>query len=457
MKKTILLVLFAFCFSTSQTNAQTTGTGGGTYEDNRFKVDKKPANMWHQIPFFSGGDIGQYETTMSQDRDSVRKMFWQELMDEMQKLAEKGAVVEKMLEPMANILLKFDQLHDIHKAKDIINIDYSLEQQFKASLDNLFTRFDVRDNQRKIQISRGTNTDLLSAYIREISKERPFGSSITQTELDVKKALEMYEQIDYLAYGSFSSLGRGQFQLTFHITGNKNGVTRNFISRGTLTEAVDALAREVFDFFQANVYEEWKAPYSQLTWLPMPINPERERMIYETNNFGLYTFNEAKTYCQARGYRLPFAKELILAETGTKYQEGGITALYPYAKWAVADRRTLNENNWIIPANGDATGGFFMGEGSISMKGVFWCVRGNTAKDVVLIDKIWSLIRKSRNKNIEVYTALQTLRFELGDYAALPKELIFWNGSFINVEIYESVEEAMDILKKNGIELEWTL
>ncbi len=456
-KTTLVLILTLVLFSTSTICHADTSKSKGTYEDTNFKTSKTPANIWNQIPFFPGGDIGQYEETMSQSRDSVRKMFWDELMSEVQKLADKGVVVEKMLEPMANILLKFDQLHDIHKAKDIINIDFSLENQFKSALDNLFTKFDVREAQRKIQISRGTNADLLTAYIRGISKDLPFGASISQQEIDVKKALEMFDQIDYISYGTFSSLGHGSFQLTFHLTGNKNGVTRNFIARGSLTDAVNQLAQQVFDFFQANVYGEWKAPYNQLEWLPMPINHERQRKIDEANDWDIYTFNEAKSYCKARGYRLPYAKELLMAETGTKYQEGGIAALYPYAKWAVADRRKTNENYWAIPGNAESTGGIFMGDSStVKLKGVFWCVRGQPAADVVLADKIWSLIRRAQsNRDLDVYRALQTLRFEIGDDGAEARELIFWNGNFVDVKIYGSVEEALNVLNENGISIAW--
>jgi hypothetical protein len=455
MKSAILFVCLLTIAFTSLTQAATKLEKSGKYGDNNFKTGKKTANLWYQIPFFAGGDIGQFETTMSQDRDSVRKMFWNDLMSEIQKLAKAGAVVEKMIEPMANILLKFDQVHDIHKAKDIINIDFSLENQFKAALDKLYQVNDIRDSQRKLQISQGTNGDLLAAYIRKISVETPLGISISQQEINVKKALEMYEQIDYISYGTFSSLGKGNFQLTFHIVGNKNGITRNFISRGKLVVAVDQLAREVFDFFQANVYEEWKSPYEKLTWLPMPKNEERQRQINETNDWNLYSFNEAKSYCQARGYRLPFAKELLMAESGTKYQAGGIQALYPYANWAVADRRESNENSWAIPANAGATNGIFMGDGSIPMRGVFWCVKGSPDKEIVLVDKIWSLKRKYRNKNLEVYNALETLRFELADYGANSGELIFWNGEFIKTENYESVDEALLVLAKNGIMIDW--
>jgi hypothetical protein len=459
MRKAFYLFTLALLVSLSsftQAN-ETVKDQNAKYQDNRFKNGKKPANLWHEIPFFPGGDIGQYTTTMSQTRDDVRKMFWQELMGEVQQLADKGAAVEAMIEPMANILMKFDQMHDIHKAKDIVNIDYSLEAQFKAALDSAFAKYDIRDNQRRLQISKGTDADLLESYIRGISIDRPFGKTITKDELEVKKALEMFNQIDYVSYGTFSSLGKGNFQLTFHIIGYKNGVTRNFITRGPLVQALDQLAFQVFDFFQSNVYEEWKAPYANLIWLPMPINPERQRRIEESNSYDLYSFNEAKSYCQARGYRLPYAKELLMAETGTKYNEGGITSLYPYALWVVADRRQVNENNWINPSIAESTNGIFMADAITNHKGVFWCVRGTVSKDVALMDKIWSLIRKYRNKNLEVYTALQTLRFEIGDYNAQSEEIILWAGDFVTVKVLDSVDEALEVLSQNGINLDWQM
>lgn len=55
-----------------------------------------------------------------------------------------------MTEPLAKILMIFDQVHDVHKAKDVIEIDISIEAQFKSSLDNLFILNDVRDDALKI-------------------------------------------------------------------------------------------------------------------------------------------------------------------------------------------------------------------------------------------------------------------------------------------------------------------
>ncbi|GIL16918.1 MAG: hypothetical protein BroJett040_06690 [Oligoflexia bacterium] len=422
------------------------------YQDDSFQnKNKKVQTLWASIPFFPGGDIGQYEQTMRQGRDQVRKMFWNELMSEVQKLAEKGVVVEAMIEPMANILMMFDQVHDKHKAKDVINIDYSLEQQFKAAFDNLFKKYDVRDTHRKIQISHGTNSDLLQAYIRGISSRKPLGEKITAEELNVKYALEMLNQIDFISYGTFSSLGRGQFQLTFHIQGNKNGVTRNFISRGRLTEALDDLAKQVFDFFQKNVYEEWSAPnQSQLVWLPMPINAERERRMEESGVYEAYSFTEAKNYCTARGYRLPYAREILMAETGTEYKEGGISNLRPEAKYPVSDKRSANDNYWIIPGNSDRTGGPFMSDGSLPMKGLFWCVKGTPAADVQALEKVWSLLRKYSQTNLKVTMALETIRAELGDFDAGERMYLF-RGKFVKIELMNSIEEALDVLEDNNI------
>lgn len=412
-------------------------------------------NLWHQIPFLPGGDLGQYSTTMGQNRDQVRKMFWEELMGEVQKLADKGVMVEMMIEPMANILLMFDQLHDVHKAKDIINIDFSIENQFKASLDSYFRKFDIRDGQRKIQISKGSNADFILKALNDLNAKKAFGDVLTTNELSTKMQNILAEEIDFVSYGTFSSLGNGNFQLTFHLYDYKNGVSRDFIARGSLIEAVDRLAFLVFDYFQANLYEEWKNPSIGLTWLPMPINPERDRSILESNEWKLYTYQEAKTYCEARGYRLPYARELLLAETGTKYKTGGISALYAYAAWAVKDRRQANENNWIIPANNDSTAGIFMPDGAIASKGVFWCVKGNPTADVLLIDQLWQIVRKSQNKNLEVFTAAKTLLFEKGDYNAKASDLLYWNGEFVTVRILDSVEDALEVLTRNQILIEW--
>jgi len=408
------------------------------YQNDQFTSDKKIASIWPSTPFIEGGDMGQYQKTMSQDRDEVRKMFWEELMSEVQKLADKGMAVESMLEPMAKILMMFDQIHDIHKAKDVVRINVSLEAQFKAQLDNLFQQWDVRNNQRKFQFSSGTDRDLLEAYIRRISIRKPLGNRISEVKLNVKKALEIYEQVDYTSYGTFSSLGNGLFQLTYHLTGFKNGVSRNFVARGNLTSALDNLAQQVFDFFQKNQYPKWETPHAQLVWMPTPVYFEKE---------GGYTYAEARQYCQQRGYRLPYAKEILMAESGTNYQSSGISNLRSGISYAVLDRRAVSNNHWITPGNEDATGGAVQADQGT--KGSFWCVKGQSNSEILFVEKLWSQIRKWRSQDSQVYRALETIRYEIGDFGA---NETFYFGTTV-LRKFNSVEEALKILNRAGIQL----
>lgn len=419
------------------------------FQDDRFKKkDKSVMTLWPSIPFYAGGDMGQYQTTMAQSRDSVRKDFFNTLIEALDKLASKGAMPELMLEPMANILMQFDQMHDIHKAKDVVKIDYSLEHRFKAALDDLFVKFDIPDAARKIQISRGTDADLLQSYIREISAERPLGTRITQEELNVRRALEIYEQIDYAGYGTFSGVGNGDFQITFHLQGFKNGVTRNFIATGRMGDAVDDIARQVFDHFQKIATPDWQTPYGQLQWLAMPVNLNRSEAAYGQPG---YTFESAKSYCSARGYRLPYSRELLMAESGSQYREGGVRSLEAHTPYPVADRRRVNMNYVLTPGSEGYTGGPIQPAQTPSVPVKFWCVKGPAAADVRFFDRLWELHRRSRGSDREVFAAVETLRFEFGDTDT--DGPIYFDGSFSVVKRLSGVDEAIRVLNGKGIEI----
>jgi hypothetical protein len=412
------------------------------YQNDSFKrTDKKIQTLWPTIPFFALGDVGQYEQTMSQSRDQVRKMFFDELIGALEKLADKGAAVEVMLEPMANILMMFDQVHDIHKAKDVVNIDKTLESMFKSSFDELFRVYDIREGSQKVQFSAGTETNLLQSYIRGISRSRPLGKKMSQDEINVKAALEMYEQIDFVAYGTFSSLGRAQFLMTLHLTGNKSGVTRSFQARGRLMDAVNDLARQVFDFFQKNEFPDWETPHKGLSWLAMPADPTREDG---------YSWEEARGYCKARGYRLPYARELVMASSGSAYKNGGIANLRYKVPYVVADKRSGNDNYVYTPGHEDASGGPVQGASYSMHKGNFWCVKGEPSVEVTTIEKVWALIRKHR-ANREVYQALETVRYEIGDYGS--ESNVYFGPRMEVLPRLDSLDEALEVLSEAGISL----
>lgn len=404
--------------------------------------NKSVYQLWPVIPFFPLGDIGQYEKTISQSRDIVRKMFWDEFTNALIQLAERGAPVELMVESMANVLMMFDQVHDMHKAKDVFNIDKTLEAQFKASLDRLFQVYDVRDHQRKIELSSGPNKIAIESYVRGLSIHHPLGRVATREEIDPRIGRQMVDDVDYVAYGTFSHLNDTEFQLTFHITGTKTGTSRSFLSRGSLIHAIDDLAKQVFDFFQKNVYPDWETPHQGLTWLPMPSNP---------NKVAGYTWEEANSYCRFRGYRLPYARELLMAESGGAYKPGGITALTPWVSYAVSDQRSSTEKYVYTQGNEAATGGPVQAASSAMYKGQFWCVKGRSSREVMIFEEIWSQIRKYRNKDPDIYRALETVRFELGDFGI--NGLIFWGSGLTVLQRMESLDIALIYLNSRGIKI----
>lgn len=319
--------------------------------------EKRVAQIWSSIPFFSVGDL--------------------------------------------------DQASDVQTSQNISNMGFALESQFKAALDQFFIENDVRDSDRRVQIS---SSDQLG-------------------------------KLDYAAYGTFSSLGNDQFQLTFHLQNIKDGSTRNFISRGLLVSAVDDLALQVFDFFQKNIYADWQPKEKQLEWLPMPSN---------VNSNG-YTFDQAKSYCFGRGYRLPFSRELLMASSGGVYKAGGISHLEDLISYAIADRRRVNSNYVLIPGFEQYTGGILQPDSSPSRQGRFWCVKGSVSDEIKIMEKLWELYRQYRNSNKDIFIAIETLRFELGDSDT---ESSYFGSQYERIERLSGIDEALQVLYDHNIVIE---
>lgn len=425
-------------------------------QDGFVDKNKKVYTIWHNIPFYSGGDIAQYQATMAQNRDEVRKALVEELTEALTKLGNTGAPADAMLEPLADIILMFDEMHDLHKARDVIKINFSLENQFKASLDTLFLENDIRESARKIQISRGADPVALNSYIQGKSISSESGKKFSHTEPSLQHALNLYNQIDYASSGTFSSLGNNDFQLTLQLQNLRNGATRGFIARGRLIPSVDELAREVFEFFQRNDYPDWEAPQQNLQWLAMPANPLRDNP--NSNAYG-YSFQEALSYCLDRGYRLPYARELLSAEAGGAFKKGGINHLQANTSYPVLDRRHVNSNHVLRAGEEQSMGGSIRPTSSTSEKGKFWCVKGSPAPRVMLHEQLWSLHRKNQagdGSNKEIFAAVETLRFELGDSDT---DMVYYNNLsgnnlFEKLQRLDSVEEALEVLRRKGISIE---
>lgn len=393
---------------------------------NQQQQSTRITNLWPSMPFFNGGDLGQYVQTMTQNRDQVRQKFFSELLAGLSQLSGAGADVEKILQPLAKILLAFDAVHDAHKAIDQVGIDFSLEQQFKSSLDQLYRKNDIGREARQLQIS--------EAYLQTDLKQ-------LNTESNPTGFREIYNKIDIIGYGTFSSLGQGDFQVTYHLKNIHTGDTQNFISRGNLIAAIDDLARQIFDVYQKNTYPDWLPSAAHLEWLPMP------PALAEAGD-GLVTFQQAQGYCTSQGYRLPYSSELLAASAGGSYKPGGISALEDQVSYPVLDRRQFNGNYTFTRGLETATGGDLQPELSTPKTVKFWCVTGPISESIQVMNLLWQLHRDYQYKNKEVFTAIETLRFELGDSDT---EIGYFGHNFERVQRLRGVPEALSVLQAHGI------
>ncbi|MEY4616088.1 MAG: hypothetical protein RJB66_1048 [Pseudomonadota bacterium] len=388
-------------------------------------------HIWSSIPFYALGDLGQYQDSIAKSREEVRAIYWSQMLAYYERLGAYGYPVDTSAEALAHLLIMFDRAHDSNKERDLYGVDLSIEAQFKSALDRLFRTYDIRDTHRQFS--------LVSGYVE--GQVRSYLSQLEGRSFIPSKAIKAFSGIDYVSYGTFSHLGRGQFQLTYHLKGYLSGELRSFVVSGSLVEAIDKLAKEVFDFFQKNIYSDWNSSQRSLSWLPMPANPNRSAG---------YSWEEANGYCKRRGFRLPYARELLMAEAGGPYKPGGIDNLVIGQSYAVADKRRVDTRFYFRPGSEQATGGPVAPIISSTLKLEFWCVKGPASPEVLIFETLWAHLRQNQMDR-EIYRALHTVRYHLGDFDSTSP--LFWGPKLDRLEPMRSMEEALKYLASQGIRI----
>jgi len=443
----LFTVFWSVATAAPATKATATKASASAVDDGFMTPNKQPLVLWSTVPFYAAADLAQYEATLATRRDLVRRENFRELSATLEALAASGVDVSTMSEPLANILLTFDMMRDLHRTRDEKAIDMSLESQFKAALDRLYVLHQLRANERRLQFSAGSDPAAFRSYIEGRAKDKP-------ARLD--QAVRVYRQIDFTAYGSFTSMGGNEFQLTLHIQNFKTGASRSFSTRGTLTRATEVLASRVFDYFQSNVYPAWDESTSALEWIAMPSNPARTDP--GSPNYG-YSYHEAIDYCAERKARLPYARELRAADAAGAYRPGGITRLKPGVSYPVLDRRHVPDF-YVLHLGSDGTGT----EGSLRTlttypgRVEFWCVRGDPTPNVILHESLWMLHRTHESgdaRSREIFAAVETIRYELGETDAAQSTFndTVAGERFSKVSRLSSIAEAKAVLERYGIVL----
>lgn len=277
------------------------------------------------------------------------------------------------------------------------------------------------------------------------------------TASHVRYAQSLHERVDYLAYGTFSSLGSSQFQLTLHLQNARNGMLRSFVVRGPLIAAVDTLAQNVVDYFQKNDYALPASSSTRPQW-HFPIAPASRRG--SSDGTVGYSFQEARNYCQERGFRLPYSRELLYAETLGPYRDGGIDYLDPQASYPVLDQRHSAQDYVLRIAEAKSSGGVLQPASVFPHIAQFWCVKATPSARINAIEAIWKLHRENESgdgSNKELFAAVETLRLELyhSDTGASYYNNTCTKDRFEEVALCKSVAEALEILRKNGKRIDW--
>ena len=368
-------------------------------------------NIWPQIVFTQGADFANFDYTISQTRDSVRKMFWSELNGTLLNpmlLAKQDAA--RLAPVLAKILLSFDQVHRQHVQDAYEGISGSLDGLLKASFDKQLANFGIRN--QKVRFSASPALTHAVAFAGQ-----------TGQELSLDAALQAMMEIDYVLYGNVSVSYPGEVNITLTLQNYRSGDTQTFSQSGEIQYAARMLGQQLFTFFYSNTYEEWINPQPDLKWIPSP--PGRSH----------YDAGFALSFCSTQGARLPYAMELMLAGSLSQYQEGGIT-LAQDETYIVADKKKVNDQHYFHTAEYGATGGPIRPDGGF---GRFWCVRGEPIDSIRYIEGLYKVYRQEI-KSPQIIKAVKYILQQMQD----PGMLDVWPTDF------SSIAEAEEVLRKHG-------
>lgn len=372
-----------------------------------------------------GGDIAQYEETLSLSRNQTRKMYMDEVVDAAVKLS--GGIFDPsfMLAPLQRIQDAADSKRDINKAIDSIGIGFSVGEFFKTAIEKLYTENGITNAERKITFAN---------MFPMINGRMMYNSSA---------------QYDHYVFVQMAHVGGGQFRISATLGSLNDGSERTYEGEGYLEKALYQAAEGLFRSVMTSDRPAWKNPNPTLTWVPGP------------TNLSSLDPREARSFCSAQGARLPLADELILASHGTAYRKGGIDRLDIGENYFVADQMRQMGVPYVVIFNNEGTSGRATVQAVAGHLGKVWCVIGNVSERNTLIQNLYSFRRKIdpkgtdirffpenvSEKNLKTLKAIESLLINLNAPGA---EL---DGS-LKQEDLMSASEALEVLSAAGIVIE---
>jgi len=285
---------------------------------------KRQARVWPRVIFYQAGDFNQFEITMQQNRDQVRKMLMTEFADVAIPLAAGNPDAANIASVVADILRDFDNYHQHHKNLEHPGNATAFEHLFKAALDQRYTDFFQRSEGGLRKITFYSPVQGLNIRSQKLSSE--------DSKTAIQHNLDLLNGVDYVMYGTYTILSGRRLKSTITLENILTGKQYSFSATGSVEDISERLAKKVFDHFQKNTYPGWQNPQPLKLWISAPPS---QKVMQELG---------ARAYCQGQGARFPYAKELIQAAQGSDYRNGGIKHLEANAPYFVEDKLDGSRN-----------------------------------------------------------------------------------------------------------------
>ncbi len=261
----------------------------------------KSFRIWPMIPLIRGADLCAYKDAYT----STRSEYMNQMVHLASSLMQEGAYGREAL----GMIQSFNDTYNKNKAlgaKSTLFLDVTLENSFKASLDNLYRRIRPRE-KRLVFFNTGEALQVIEA-----AKSGAIGNP-------------NFDQLGFIVYGtySFGPSCRGDVLVTLHFI-ERNGAIESFQGQGTPETVMNVLAEQIFSHYQR-------------TRFPVTVSNEgRPLTVIGALNGDIGVtigVRAAERACKSLQARLPTAKELELLEAYGEWNGGVNLGRQP---WSIA-------------------------------------------------------------------------------------------------------------------------
>jgi hypothetical protein len=392
-------------------------------------ADEGKKLIWNQIPFVKAGNYLEFNAELSRTRAEARSELLGEFSALLLPLAYSTDDVVRLAQVLANTLVRFDGLVRQHGEEVHRGIPASLAEDFKAGLDQLVSEHRLNDNEQRTGL----------AYL-----DRDELRKLSSRKIPVEEARRVMHDIRFLAYGSYTIVGRRVVRAVLTLEDLLTSRVLNVSAQGPIGDVGGLLAARVFDILQGDEYPNWENPQPQLTWIA-PAAPQ-----------SMVNAMLAARYCAGQKARLPYAEELMQAAMAGPYRTGGIGPLKNHAVYIVADKNRFDEQYYYgtgEEAQSQTGGPLYTGAGHGPLTGYYWCVRGAPSNETLFNQAVYRLIRQNLQVNRpEVVFALEYVLANTYDTNSDP--LGHEVGKAQKQPSFQSLKGAIQFLAKNEIFLQ---